>query len=435
MNHELSLLHDMCHPYTVLYAEDDEQTQEGMAAILKRLFKTVYLAPNGEVGLALFQEHKPHLVITDIQMPKLNGLEMSKAIKELSPQTPIIITTAFNEERYFLSAIENGVDSFLFKPIDKQKLFQTLIKTISQIAYEAKAKELETLKKIEEINHASIETIQNLSNLFPFPTLFYQDNRLIFINTEALKTFAEIGLEAISQETLFVSRFNLSKDAKQKIKLPTSGGLNRIYWVYPNALFVGADLSLVQAYIFIDITLMEYQKIRLNAYSLPYVQKHSESSKSPTAGLSAHNFIATLQKSHQEEIATLRELQDFIVNFAHDYHTHPTDAIRAKIIEIYACYAKIMQTLSAFQPVGETLQKTVDFLVTLTLDTRKAQQLSLFLISLSEYLFEWYHSIFVAKTAANIHHCDDAIIASCFQMQSELTTNTNTILGDDLELS
>lgn len=102
MSHELSLLHDLCHPYTVLYAEDDEQTQEGMAVILKRLFKTVYLAPNGEVGLSLFQEHTPHLVITDIQMPKLNGLDMSKAIKELSPQTPIIITTAFNDEHYFI---------------------------------------------------------------------------------------------------------------------------------------------------------------------------------------------------------------------------------------------------------------------------------------------------------------------------------------------
>lgn len=414
MNHELSLLHDLCHPYTVLYAEDDEQTQEGMAVILKRLFKTVYLAPNGEVGLSLFQEHTPHLVITDIQMPKLNGLDMSKAIKELSPQTPIIITTAFNDEHYFISAIENGVDSFLFKPVDKQKLFQTLIKTVSQIAYEAKAKELATLKKIEEINHASIESIQNLSNLFPFPALFYQDNRLIFINTEAMKVFSEIGLDAIAQETLFVSRFNLSKDTKQKIKLPTSSGLNRIYWVYPNALFVGTDLSLVEAYIFIDITIMEYQKIRLNAYSLPNVQKNSELSSTSTSGLSAHTFIASLHRSHLEEIDVLRELQDFIVPFAHDYHARPNDAIRAKIIEIYTCYAKTMQTLSEFYPLGESLQKTADFLIK-TPDTR----LSLFLISLSERLFEWYHSIFVTKTATNIHHYDDAIMALCAQMRSE----------------
>ena len=174
MSHDLSLLHTMCCNYTVLYAEDDEQTQESMANILKRLFHTVHLAPNGEVGLELFNKHHPHLVITDIQMPKLNGLDMSKAIKEVAPETPIIITTAFNEECYFLSAIEHGVDSFLFKPIDKQKLFQTLLKTVSQIAYEAKAKELAMLKKIEEINHASIESIQNLSNLFPFPALFYQ---------------------------------------------------------------------------------------------------------------------------------------------------------------------------------------------------------------------------------------------------------------------
>lgn len=220
---------------------------------------------------------------------------------------------------------------------------------------------------------------------------------------------------------------------QNKIKLPTSGGLNRIYWVYPNALFVGADLSLVQAYIFIDITLMEYQKIRLMLTAYPYVQKHSESSKSSTAGLSAHNFIATL--NHTKRNLLLYENCKILLSILHDYHTHPTDAIRAKNHWNLCLLCKNNANTFCVSIRRRDSSKTVDFLITLTLDTRKAQQLSLFLISLSEYLFEWYHSIFVAKTAANIHHCDDAIIASCFQMQSELTTNTNTILGDDLELS
>ena len=439
MSHDLSLLHTMCCNYTVLYAEDDEQTQESMANILKRLFHTVHLAPNGEVGLELFNKHHPHLVITDIQMPKLNGLDMSKAIKEVAPETPIIITTAFNEERYFLSAIEHGVDSFLFKPIDKQKLFHTLLKTVSQIAYEAKAKELEELKKVEEINHASIESIQNLSNLFPFPALFYKDNQLIFVNTEALKAFEAIELESVTQETLFVSHFNIRKDKKQKIKLPTLGGLNRIYWVYPNALFVGADLDLVQAYILMDITVMEYQKIRLAAYSLPLLRPHHEipetSAKESVNALNARDFMATLDSTVLHNLDTLLELQDFVVNFAHDFHAHPRNSIRAKLIEIYQCYAKMMQTLSEFKLLGETLQKAADFLIHIHLDSRKTQQLSLFLMSLSEYLYEWYETIFVTKLANNIHHFDDAIIAACLQMQFELSAEDKNTLGNDLELS
>ena len=439
MNEELLQLQVMCGAYSVLYAEDDAQTQESMAVILKRIFKTVYLAPNGAVGLEVFQEHTPDLVITDIQMPKMNGLDMAKAIKERAPKTPIIITTAFNEERYFLSAIENGIDSFLFKPIDKQKLFQTLTKTIRQIAYEAKAKELEALKKVEEINQASEESIQNLSNLFPFPALFYKDNTLIFVNTHARKTFEKVELDNISQETAFVSRFNLTKDKKQKIKLPTASGLNRIYWVYPNALFVGADLALVQAYIFMDVTVMEYQKIRLNAYSLPSLKKRQETQKAPQRESAQHthaqNFIKTLSFDTMHTLDELLELQDFVVNFAYDYQANPHDSIRAKLAEVYLSYAKTLQCLEGFEELGNAVHSAANFLVKLHLDARKTQQLSLFLISLSEYVYEWYHTLFTTKSASDIHYLDDAILASCLQMESELSLDEHNTLGNDLELS
>ena len=138
MINELIQLRDICKDYTVLYAEDDEQTQESMGSILHRLFKTTYIANNGAEAIRLFKDHHPDIVLTDIQMPKVTGLELARAVKEISPKTPIIITTAFNEERYFLNAIELGIDSFLLKPIEKEKLFNVLYKTITQIAYEKK---------------------------------------------------------------------------------------------------------------------------------------------------------------------------------------------------------------------------------------------------------------------------------------------------------
>lgn len=421
MNYELSFLHDMCQNYTILYAEDDEQTQEGMATILKRIFKTVHLASNGEVALSLFQKHKPHLVITDIQMPKLNGLDLSKAIKELSPQTPIIITTAFNEERYFITAIENGIDSFLFKPIDKQKLFQTLIKTIAHLDHETKAKELDALKKMEEINQASEESIQTLSNLFPSPALFYKDNQLIFVNTQAKKTFEAIELETISQETLFVSRFNIKKDKRQKIKFPTSSGLNRIYYVYSNALFVGADLELVQAYIFMDITITEYQKIRLNAHDMPLRKQPSkiisETSDALPQSLSASDFIKTLSVDALYNVNGLVELQDFVVNFVYDYQANPQESLRAKITELYLCYAKTMQNLHAFDEQGRLLHDTARCIMTLHLEAQETQELASVLLHLSQCLFAWYETLFVSKSAKDIHHLDEAITASCLQIK------------------
>ncbi len=248
---DLKKLNELCNQFTILYAEDELQIQEEVAKTLRRIFKEVYTADDGDMGLKLFGEHHPDMVLTDIQMPRLTGLEMAKAIKEISPHTPIIIATAFNEDRYFIEAIEEGIDSFLLKPIDKDKLFQALLKNIGYLAYQKKAKELEERQKIDEINHASEESIQALANLFPFPSLFYKNNRLIFINTTAENMLKEMPIESVEQETAFVSQFHITKDNKQKIKLYTKEGQSKAYWIHPNAFFIGVDNDLVQTYIFI----------------------------------------------------------------------------------------------------------------------------------------------------------------------------------------
>lgn len=250
---DLKQLNALCNQLTILYAEDDLETRDGVSATLRRIFKEVYTADDGTIGFELFKEHLPDIVVTDIQMPHCNGIEMSKAIKALSPKTPIIITTAFNEEAYLLQAIENGIDSFIIKPIDKEKLFHVLSKNINRICDEKKARELEKRQKIAEINYSSEESVQELANLLPFPTLFYKDNKLIFINTTAAKMLEEVHIESINQETAFVSQFAITKDKRQKIKLSTINDSIKSYWLYSNGFFIGIDYELVQTYIFIDI--------------------------------------------------------------------------------------------------------------------------------------------------------------------------------------
>ena len=110
----------------ILYVEDDKIIREGMSRFLERRFENVFYAINGQKGLEKFIEIKPDIVITDIQMPVMTGLEMSMEIKVLSPNTPIIATTAFSESQYLLKAIEIGIDRYILKPIDKKKLFTVL---------------------------------------------------------------------------------------------------------------------------------------------------------------------------------------------------------------------------------------------------------------------------------------------------------------------
>ncbi|MBP7865020.1 MAG: sigma-54-dependent Fis family transcriptional regulator [Acidobacteria bacterium] len=117
------------NPYrdvTVLYAEDEPNLRTVTAEFLGFTFDTVWTASNGRDAFALFQNHRPDLVVTDIRMPGMDGLALSRAVKKESPDTPIIIMTAFSEPRYLIEAIDIGVDGFISKPPDSGRFQETL---------------------------------------------------------------------------------------------------------------------------------------------------------------------------------------------------------------------------------------------------------------------------------------------------------------------
>jgi len=112
--------------YTVLYVEDDSSVRESLLRFLKRRFKDVFTAKDGREGFDIFEKETPDIVITDIQMPVMDGLEMSKLIKEKSPSTPVLITTAFNESPFLDKADELGIEFYIKKPVIKEDLLESL---------------------------------------------------------------------------------------------------------------------------------------------------------------------------------------------------------------------------------------------------------------------------------------------------------------------
>ena len=91
---------------SVLYVEDEHATRDEITVFLKRRVREVLVARNGEEGLSLFREHRPELVITDIRMPVMDGLEMARAIRRSQPDVQIIVTTAHSDSSYLMSAID-----------------------------------------------------------------------------------------------------------------------------------------------------------------------------------------------------------------------------------------------------------------------------------------------------------------------------------------
>lgn len=110
----------------ILYIEDDEITRENISSFLKRKCKELYIAKDGKEGLEQFNKFSPDIIITDIEMPNLDGLSMAKKIRKESKKTQIIITTAYTSQEYLMEAVNLHLIKYIIKPISLPKLNEAL---------------------------------------------------------------------------------------------------------------------------------------------------------------------------------------------------------------------------------------------------------------------------------------------------------------------
>jgi CheY-like chemotaxis protein len=111
---------------TVMYVEDDIATQRLIEKILSKHCKEVFVASDGVEGLSIYKKLHPDIVLSDIVMPNMNGIEMSKKIKELNPKQIISLFTAYNEPEFKEKALELNIDAYIMKPFDEKQFFSSL---------------------------------------------------------------------------------------------------------------------------------------------------------------------------------------------------------------------------------------------------------------------------------------------------------------------
>lgn len=116
----------------VLYVEDEPELRNATALGLKKVCKEVLIAPNGEEAMKLFQMHKDkiNVIISDIQMPIKDGIELSREIKASHPNIPIILVTAFSDSDHLFQAIELKINNYLKKPVDLITMYEVIQKEI-----------------------------------------------------------------------------------------------------------------------------------------------------------------------------------------------------------------------------------------------------------------------------------------------------------------
>ncbi len=152
----------------ILYVEDDENIRKNALCYFQRLFDTVYEAKDAFEALEVIKEKEPHIIITDIKMPKMSGIELIKKLREVDKSTLVIVLTAFTDTNYLLEAVELGLVKYLVKPIRHDKMLPVLLQCAnnlkekkSNLKYITETSIYDTFNKTLVINNELIKLTKN----------------------------------------------------------------------------------------------------------------------------------------------------------------------------------------------------------------------------------------------------------------------------------
>ena len=192
---------------TVLYCEDETELHAVTAGLLSRIVKRVLPAHDGEEGLRLFREHghEIDMVITDINMPKMDGLEMTRHIKEAMPRIPVIVTTAYSSTDHLFEAIDIHVDKYVLKPLDTKKLLEAMVQSLLY----------------HELRNLYRDPLTNLPtrNALLHDLEAQKDNRLILVSIEHFAHIQDLYGEEIGGRVLTAFSQYLHAEFSEQFKI------------------------------------------------------------------------------------------------------------------------------------------------------------------------------------------------------------------------
>jgi len=111
---------------SALYIEDEKDVLKNISELLSQFFRNFYTASNGEEGYGIFQEKEIDVLLVDIELPKMNGIELIKKIRQTDKTLPIVVISAYTKTDYLLESIELHLDKYIVKPLTSRKIYSIL---------------------------------------------------------------------------------------------------------------------------------------------------------------------------------------------------------------------------------------------------------------------------------------------------------------------
>jgi DNA-binding NtrC family response regulator len=143
---------------SVLYVDDEPELREHVAYALRLHIENVTTAANGREALAIIRSNRPDVVISDIRMPVMDGLELATLLRKELPDLPFLFCTAFTDTDYMLQAIELGVAAYIPKPVDTERLLAAVRQAVLPVLQ---------LREIERLKSESLQSCRILTGSGP----------------------------------------------------------------------------------------------------------------------------------------------------------------------------------------------------------------------------------------------------------------------------
>jgi CheY-like chemotaxis protein len=484
-SNDLIKIREMTKELVVLYVEDEKDIRFHMLSLLRILFKEVYVACDGLDGLELFHKRPYDLVITDIQMPNMNGLDMVESIRTTHPNIPIIITTAFSDQEYFIRSIDLKIDKYLLKPIEEDRAKQVFSDIAWMIEDRRKAKEYEIQQLQDKINRLSERIIAQITESYFSPCIIYTDDTVRYFNDPFCTIFdpkelqrflkneeVKLPFDSIAGFLNSLEEYDPSDLSKNRISVSKRHG-RKIYRIIRRDIHIDNEEEQSRIYFFIDITLEEYQKIKIKSYTeileelvirSRYCGKmnHAKSSgesdntieknsvdmlhinadenrllrRSHVHKTTAKEYVIELDYEILQELQELDELDKEFKESIYLLNEEGDSSALGQMAIQLETYAHEISMLFEFEDLAyaiRSLAKLFANVETSIIDTKKIKKIVLLLEGIQSDLADWRRLLFVTQEALDIHYLDSSLFSACLQIEM-LLSDAKEIESEEDEL-
>ncbi len=287
----------------LLYVEDDIDSRRLAVSILSEFFDNIVEADDGEDGIDKFQANSIDLIITDINMPKMNGFDMIRRLKNQGCDIPIIILSAYSDTSYLIDAIELNVDGYILKPIEIKQVIELLDKIIDRIMLKNRAEEYKNflIQYREAIDSAALVSTTDTYGRITYVNDAFA-NLMEYSKDELIGKKHNIFRHPNTPDSLYEDMWNTIKNRKQLWK-----GIIRNRTKYGKNCYLK---TIIKPILNKDNEILEYIAIRDDITDIMNPQKQLQDlinlSKSPVAILMKIEDFNTIEKLYGVNIA-----QDF----------------------------------------------------------------------------------------------------------------------------